>query len=86
MGDAEVEGAADDRATRLERTDAAEVLPEPERDRGQREAAPPAAVVAHPVVAVSGGDVWHRLHPFLGFWPLTRTYPIGATPDARLSL
>ena len=41
MGDAEVERAAEDRAARLERAVAAEVVPEPERDRGQLEAARP---------------------------------------------
>ena len=45
--DAEVEGAAHDRPARLDRVDAAEVVPQPERDRGQREPAAAAAVVAH---------------------------------------
>ena len=53
MRDAEIEGATHDRPARLERGDASEVLPEPERDRGQREPAAAAAVVAHLVVAVA---------------------------------
>ena len=58
--DAEVEGAAHDRAAVLERPLAAEVLPQPERDRGQLQAAAPAAPVGHAVVAVVGGDVCHE--------------------------
>ena len=42
VGDAEVEGAADDRALRLERPVVAEVVPQPERDRGQLQPAPAA--------------------------------------------
>ena len=78
MGDAEIEGATHDLAARLERADAPEVLPQPERDRRQREAALAAAVVAHLVVAFTCGDVWHRLHSSRVLWPLPRTYPIDA--------
>ena len=60
MRDAEVEGAAHDRAAVLERPVVAEVLPEAERDRGQLQAAAPAAAVRHAVVAVVGGDVRHE--------------------------
>ena len=52
--DAEVERAPRDRADRVERTFVPEVLPEPERDGGQLEAAAPAAVVGHPLVAIGG--------------------------------
>ena len=55
MGDAEVEGAADDRALVLERLVVAEVVPQAERDGGELEAAAAAAAVGHRVVAVRGG-------------------------------
>jgi hypothetical protein len=63
--DPQVERAADDRAAPLERVDAAEVVPEPERDEGQVEPAPAAAPVAHRSVAVGGGHVGHRDPPGL---------------------
>ena len=59
MGDAEVERPADDRTAPLERPVLAEVLPEPERDRGQLQPAAAAAAVLDPVVAVGGGLVPH---------------------------
>ena len=59
MGDAEVERAAQDRALAVERAVVAEVVPQPERDGGQLQAAAAAAAVGHPVVAVLGGDVGH---------------------------
>ena len=59
MRDAEVEGAPDDRAARLERAVVPEVPPEAERDRGQLEPATPRSPVDHPVVALVGGDVRH---------------------------
>ncbi len=54
------------RPSRLVRAVAAEVVPEPERDRGQLQAARAAAAVLHRVVAVCGGGVGHgpdRIHP-----------------------
>ena len=57
MGDAEVERAADDRAADGQRPVVAEVLPQPERDRGQLQAAAPAAPVGDLLVAVGGGRV-----------------------------
>ena len=42
VGDAEVEGAAQDRPLHLDRRLVAEVLPQPERHRGQLQPAPPA--------------------------------------------
>src|SRR5690606_14982467 len=55
--DAQVERAAQHGALGVERVDVTEVVPEPERDRGQVEAAAPRASVGHRVVAVVGGDV-----------------------------
>ena len=55
MRHSEIEGAAEDRPARLERAVSAEVVPEPERDCGQLEAATAAAAVAHVVVAVLSG-------------------------------
>ena len=60
MRDPEVEGAAHDRAARLERPVVAEVVPEAERDGRQLQAAAAAAAVLHAVVAVVGGDVRHE--------------------------
>src|SRR3954453_23416985 len=57
--DAEVEGAAQDRARVLERPFLAEVLPQPERHLGQLDAAPAAAAIAQPPVAAGVGDVGH---------------------------
>src|SRR5690606_36726343 len=57
MRDAQVERAAQHGALGVERVDVTEVVPEPERDRGQVEAAAPRASVGHRVVAVVGGDV-----------------------------
>ena len=52
MGDAEIEGrAAHRRACVSKRRVAAEIVPEPERDRRQLQAAPPAAAVGHGIVA-----------------------------------
>ena len=58
--DAEIERAADDRAARVERAAVTEVLPEPERDRGQLEPARAAAPVGHPGIAFCGRDEGHR--------------------------
>ena len=59
VGDAEVEGAAHDRAAVLERPVAAEVLPEAERHRRQLQPAAAAAAVLHAVVALGRGGVRH---------------------------
>ena len=67
--DAEVEGAAHDRAARLERPVASEVLPEAERDRRQQQPAAAAAVVGHAVVAIAGGQVGHAQLPRRGDRP-----------------
>ena len=72
VGDAQVESAAQDGALALERLVVAEVLPEPERDGRQQQAAASAAAVGHGVVAVVGRkmmlhdgsspvSVWRRL-------------------------
>ncbi len=53
VGDAEVEGAAQDGALRVERAVAAEVVPEPERDAGQLEPAAPGAGVVRAGSSVS---------------------------------
>ena len=55
MRDAAVEGAAQDRPPGLEGVQAAEVLPQAQRDRRQHEAAPAAAAVGHRLVAVGAG-------------------------------
>ena len=60
MRDAEVERAQQHRAPVLERVDAAEVVPQAERDRGQLEAALADAVVTHAFVTTVGGSVGHR--------------------------
>ena len=57
MRDPEVERAPEDRAARVERAVVAEVLPEAERDRGEQEAAAPAAAVGHRLVAIGGRGV-----------------------------
>lgn len=58
MGDAEIEGAADDGATRGENIDVAEIVPEPEGDERKFDAtAAAAAVQGGAVVAVGGGKV-----------------------------
>ena len=57
VGDAQVESAAQDRTLVLERLLFAEVLPEPERDRRQEQAAAPAAAVGHRVVAALGRKI-----------------------------
>ena len=67
--DAEIERAAHDRAARLERTVASEVLPQAERDRRQQQPAAPAAVVGHAVVAIAGGQVGHAQLPRRGDRP-----------------
>ena len=59
VGDAEVERAADDRALVLDRRVVAETVPQPEADRGELDAAAPAAAVGHRVVAIFSGDVSH---------------------------
>ena len=83
--DAEVERAAHDRAARLERPIGAEVLPQAERDRRQQQPSPPAAVVAHAVVAVGGGYVRHaRLPRARGQAP--RRYDLAAGPVAPRGL
>ncbi len=57
MRDAEVEGAAQDRAAVLQRAIVTEVLPQPERDRGELDAAGADAAIGHPLVA---GRVGHE--------------------------
>src|SRR5262249_17203924 len=57
VGDAEIEGAAEDRPARLERPVAAEVVPEAERDRGEKQAAPARPAGPHLVVRV----VWRGM-------------------------
>ena len=52
MGDAAVEGAAEHRAAGLEHVDAAEILPEPQRNGGQVEPAPAGAAVGHALIAL----------------------------------
>jgi len=59
VGDAEVEGAADDPPLGFERPVTAKVLPQPERDGREQEAAPPAAPVRHPDIALA---VRHHVH------------------------
>ncbi len=66
VGDAAVEGAAQDRALRLLGPVGAEVLPEPERERGQLQPAPPGVAVGHPgrvVVPAGRSFVGHGPHP-----------------------
>ena len=60
VGDAEVECPAQDRAAVAQRAVVAEVLPQPERDRRELQAAAPAAAVGHRLVAVVGGHVQRR--------------------------
>src|SRR4029077_16128272 len=62
--DAEVEGAAQDRPARLDGALVPEVPPEPERDRRQLQAAAPAAVVGHVLVAVVCGGGTPPFRPF----------------------
>src|SRR5438874_8572514 len=62
MSDAQVEGAADYRALRLERAVMTEVLPEAKRDGGQEQATPSGSAVRHPCVAVA---VLHHVHAFV---------------------
>ena len=59
VGDPEIEGPADDRPLRVHRAIAAEILPEPERDHRQFEAAAAAATERHAGVALS---VLHHDH------------------------
>ena len=61
--DAAVERAPQHRARRLERLVAAEVLPEPQRDRRQLQAPAPAPPVRHGVVALVTGHVRHSPAP-----------------------
>src|SRR5262249_49091563 len=58
--DAEVEGTPDDGAAEGERTVVAGVVPEPERDRGQLQAAPSATTVGHALVPAVRGRPGHR--------------------------
>ena len=57
--DAEVECAPEDGAARIQRTIVAEVVPEAQRDGGQEQPTPAAAVVAQAVVAIVGRNVRH---------------------------
>ena len=60
MRDPEVEGSADDRAADLEGpVVVAEVVPEPQGDRGKEQPATAAPPVLHPVVAILCGDEGH---------------------------
>ena len=70
MRDAEIEGPPHDRPARLERVDAAEVLPQAERDRGQHETAAATPVEAHLVVAIVRGDVRSSDPSSPRRWPL----------------
>ncbi len=65
MRDAEVEGAADDRAARVQRAVVSEVLPEPERDGGELQAAAARSAIGHPLVAEVCRDVGHSELPFV---------------------
>ena len=64
VGDAEVEGAAQDGALSVDRAAIAEVLPQPERDGGEQKPAASAAAVAHRCVTIGRGEVAARLHHF----------------------
>ncbi len=57
MGNAEIESAAQHGARVFEIVHAAEVVPEPERNRGKFNAAAAAATVLHGIVAMTVGDV-----------------------------
>src|SRR5438067_367514 len=59
VGDAEVEGAPNDRALRLDDVNAAEVVPEAERDGGKAQAAAAGAAVAHLLITIRGGKIRH---------------------------
>jgi len=56
MGDAEVERAPQDGALAVDGAAVAEVLPEPQRHRGERETAAPTAAVGHRGIPVGCGD------------------------------
>ncbi len=64
MGDAAVEGAADDGAAGLEHVAAAEIVPEAEGDGRQIEARTAAAAIGHGLIAAGSGFVAHER--FLG--------------------
>jgi len=88
VSDPEIEGPADDRPLRVHRAVATEILPEPERDHRQFEAAAAAAAERHAGVTLS---VLHHDHhcapPFAAHgMPLLR-HPRKALADAlRLEL
>ena len=60
VGDPEVEGGVDHLPLLRERRRVAEVVPEPQGEQRQLEAAAPAEAVGHGVVAIGGGLVGHR--------------------------
>ena len=60
MRDAEVEGGGSIARASLARRVLAEIVPQPERDRRQLQAAAAAPVVEHLVVAILGGQIGHR--------------------------
>ena len=59
VGDAQVEGPPQDRPLAVQGAVVAEVVPQAEGDRGQVEAAAPAAAVGHGLVALRCGDIGH---------------------------
>ena len=59
MGDAAIEGRAQQVARRLERVDPAEIVPQAQRQHGKLETAAAAAAVFHGVVAVRGRQIGH---------------------------
>ena len=63
MGDAQVESSPQHSALRLEWSVVTEVLPEPEGDCRQQQAAPPTTAVGHGLVAILGGDVGGHSRP-----------------------
>jgi hypothetical protein len=64
MRDAEVKRPPQDLALQVNRATVAEVLPQPQRDRGKVKAAATTASVGHRCVAVVRGDVIREIgHP-----------------------
>ena len=61
MGDAQIEGPSQDGALGVERPVVAEVLPQPERHRGQEQTAAPTTAIGHGPVAILGGKVARSL-------------------------
>ena len=61
VGDAEIEGAPQDRPLVIERAVIPEVLPQAERDHGKLDAASTGTAIADLLIAVIGGNVGHDL-------------------------